>query len=103
MVCTLQSRTKGDTRLLKPRLAKFDLVSVQSIYQFADIGVNGARRRTLQRQNRDVPRGALQTSASLPETPVFARGCDVPRTPPRNSTGPPRNNTMNSIQSIGKI
>ncbi|KAJ2953716.1 hypothetical protein O0L34_g1336 [Tuta absoluta] len=68
-----------------------------------DIGASGARRRTLQRQNREASggRGALQTSASLPETPVFARGCDVPRTPPRNSTGPPRNNTMNSIQSIG--
>ncbi|XP_053600356.1 uncharacterized protein LOC128669079 isoform X2 [Plodia interpunctella] len=68
-----------------------------------DIGASGARRRTLQRQSRDAVsgRGPLQTSASLPETPVFARGCDVPRTPPRNSTGPPRNNTMNSIQSIG--
>lgn len=69
---------------------------------------SGARRRTLQRQNREfasatgVMRGTLQTSASLPETPVFARGCDLPRTPPRNSTtGPPRNNTMNSIQAIG--
>ncbi|KPJ06468.1 hypothetical protein RR48_14207 [Papilio machaon] len=69
-----------------------------------DVGASGARRRTLQRQNRDTSagcRGPLQTSASLPETPVFARGCDVPRTPPRNSTGPPRNNTINSIQTIG--
>lgn len=72
---------------------------------FSDIGATGARRRTLQRQNREASggRGPLQTSASLPETPVFARGCDVPRTPPRNSTGPPRNNTMNSIQSIGNV
>ncbi|VVD01725.1 unnamed protein product [Leptidea sinapis] len=68
-----------------------------------DTGASGARRRTLQRQNRDPSsgRGQLQTSASLPETPVFARGCDVPRTPPRNSTGPPRNNTMSSVQTIG--
>ncbi|XP_045520993.1 uncharacterized protein LOC123712094 isoform X1 [Pieris brassicae] len=68
-----------------------------------DTGASGARRRTLQRQNRDLSsgRGQLQTSASLPETPVFARGCDVPRTPPRNSTGPPRNNTMSSMQTIG--
>ncbi|CAK1550020.1 unnamed protein product [Leptosia nina] len=68
-----------------------------------DTGASGARRRTLQRQNREAStgRGQLQTSASLPETPVFARGCDVPRTPPRNSTGPPRNNTMNSMQTIG--
>lgn len=71
-----------------------------------DMGASGARRRTLQRQNREAAgvggvRGPLQTSASLPETPVFARGCDVPRTPPRNSTGPPRN-TVTSGQSIGK-
>lgn len=85
---------------------------------FVDMGVNGARRRTLQRLAASTGSGGgaggmgvgvggtrgplqLQTSASLPETPVFARGCDLPRTPPRSSALPPRTNTLNSMHSIG--
>ncbi|CAG9838650.1 unnamed protein product, partial [Diabrotica balteata] len=44
----------------------------------------------------------LQTSCSLPETPIFARGCDIPRTPHRrapdvpggNQTAPRQSNTI---------
>lgn len=66
------------------------------------MGINGVRRRTLQRQSRDtVVRGPLQTSASLPETPVFARGCDLPRSSPR-AIAPTRTTTITSMQSIGE-
>lgn len=55
----------------------------------------------------------LQTSCSLPETPIFARGCDVPRTPHRRTqempvgggsrTAPRQMNGLNSsIVGIGK-
>lgn len=78
------------------------------------MGVMSSRRRTFQRQRgRDeCPLGAaggsggggLQTSASLPETPVFGRGCDVPRTPHRRTTdtGPRQSSTMNSIQTMSE-
>lgn len=31
----------------------------------------------------------MQTSCSLPETPIFARGCDIPRTPHRKAPDVP--------------
>ncbi|CAG9862701.1 unnamed protein product [Phyllotreta striolata] len=50
----------------------------------------------------------LQTSCSLPETPIFARGCDIPRTPhrrapdvPGNQTAPRQSNTIGSLSTIG--
>ncbi|XP_069677204.1 ras-associated and pleckstrin homology domains-containing protein 1 [Periplaneta americana] len=44
------------------------------------------RRRTFQKRGAQSPREeALQTSCSLPETPIFARGCDIPRTPHRRA------------------
>ncbi|CAH1113809.1 unnamed protein product [Psylliodes chrysocephalus] len=50
----------------------------------------------------------LQTSCSLPETPIFARGCDIPRTPhrrapdvPGNQTAPRQSNTIGSLNTIG--
>ncbi|XP_072397320.1 uncharacterized protein [Diabrotica undecimpunctata] len=51
----------------------------------------------------------LQTSCSLPETPIFARGCDIPRTPHRrapdvpggNQTAPRQSNTIGSLNTIG--
>lgn len=52
----------------------------------------------------------LQTSCSLPETPIFARGCDIPRTPhrrapdvPANQTTPRQSSTMSSIYTIGNM
>lgn len=56
----------------------------------------------------------LHTSCSLPETPIFARGCDIPRTPHRRApelppsigsrTAPRTTNSMNnsSIMGIGE-
>lgn len=44
------------------------------------------RRRTFQKRSAQSPREeTLQTSCSLPETPIFARGCDIPRTPHRRA------------------
>ncbi|KAJ9583734.1 hypothetical protein L9F63_021922, partial [Diploptera punctata] len=44
------------------------------------------RRRTFQKRQAQSPREeTLQTSCSLPETPIFARGCDIPRTPHRRA------------------
>lgn len=54
----------------------------------------------------------MQTSCSLPETPIFARGCDIPRTPHRraapdvpsgNATAPRQSSTMSSINTIGNL
>ncbi|XP_023310837.1 uncharacterized protein LOC108904534 isoform X1 [Anoplophora glabripennis] len=53
----------------------------------------------------------LQTSCSLPETPIFARGCDIPRTPHRrapeipggNQTTPRQSNTIGSLNTIGNM
>ncbi|XP_017786394.1 PREDICTED: uncharacterized protein LOC108569380, partial [Nicrophorus vespilloides] len=55
----------------------------------------------------------MQTSCSLPETPIFARGCDIPRTPHRrapeipglsgNQTAPRQSSTMSSINTIGNM
>ncbi|KAJ8935086.1 hypothetical protein NQ314_013031 [Rhamnusium bicolor] len=53
----------------------------------------------------------LQTSCSLPETPIFARGCDIPRTPHRRApdipgghqTAPRQSNTIGSLNTIGNM
>ncbi|XP_067007827.2 uncharacterized protein [Anabrus simplex] len=48
------------------------------------------RRRTFQKRSAQSPREeTLQTSCSLPETPIFARGCDIPRTPHRRAPDVP--------------
>uniref|UniRef100_A0A1B6CIF9 Uncharacterized protein n=1 Tax=Clastoptera arizonana TaxID=38151 RepID=A0A1B6CIF9_9HEMI len=46
-----------------------------------------SRRRTFQKRSSHSPReeGHMQVSCSLPETPIFARGCDIPRTPHRRA------------------
>ncbi|XP_075149284.1 uncharacterized protein LOC142223302 isoform X2 [Haematobia irritans] len=59
------------------------------------------------RSSKQSPREEhrLQTSCSLPETPIFARGCDIPRTPyrrqhentPSGSRTAPRSSTSNNI------
>lgn len=44
------------------------------------------RHRTFQKRSAHSPREeTMQTSCSLPETPIFARGCDIPRTPHRRA------------------
>ncbi|XP_070500602.1 uncharacterized protein [Chironomus tepperi] len=55
----------------------------------------------------------LQTSCSLPETPIFARGCDIPRGTPHRRAAPdppgscgssrtnPRQNSLNSSSIVG--
>lgn len=55
----------------------------------------------------------LQTSCSLPETPIFARGCDIPRTPHRRAaeipptigsrTAPRTTNSLNSSSIRGGL
>lgn len=50
----------------------------------------------------------MQTSCSLPETPIFARGCDIPRTPHRRApdvpggvqTAPRQSNTVGSLNTL---
>uniref|UniRef100_A0A182NUK9 Uncharacterized protein n=1 Tax=Anopheles dirus TaxID=7168 RepID=A0A182NUK9_9DIPT len=42
----------------------------------------GYQKRTAQSPREER---SLQTSCSLPETPIFARGCDIPRTPHRRA------------------
>uniref|UniRef100_A0A336LXU0 CSON007459 protein n=1 Tax=Culicoides sonorensis TaxID=179676 RepID=A0A336LXU0_CULSO len=66
----------------------------------------GYPRRAAQSPTKDERR--LQSSCSLPETPIFGRGCDIPRTPHRRAapetpvssisrTAPrPNNNSLNS-------
>ncbi|XP_055645081.1 uncharacterized protein LOC129780626 isoform X2 [Toxorhynchites rutilus septentrionalis] len=50
-----------------------------------------SRRRIItggyQKRSAQSPRDerSIQTSCSLPETPIFARGCDIPRTPHRRA------------------
>lgn len=50
-----------------------------------------SRRRTFQKRSGQSPRedGHMQVSCSLPETPIFARGCDIPRTPHRRAPDVP--------------
>lgn len=49
----------------------------------------GTKRRTLQKRSSEshgeTHHLQMQTSCSLPETPIFARGCDIPRTPHRKA------------------
>ncbi|XP_052563873.1 uncharacterized protein LOC120414646 isoform X7 [Culex pipiens pallens] len=69
----------------------------------------GYQKRTAQ-SPREERSSSLQTSCSLPETPIFARGCDIPRTPHRRapevpphgsgSRTAPRTNT-NTTGSLG--
>lgn len=73
------------------------------------------KRRTYQKRSSHSPQEEhhLQTSCSLPETPIFARGCDIPRTPHRrapeipgmsgNQTAPRQSSTMSSINTIGNM
>ncbi|KAH8286816.1 hypothetical protein KR044_003962, partial [Drosophila immigrans] len=66
--------------------------------------INYGTKRSLKQSPHEEHR--LQTSCSLPETPIFARGCDIPRTPYRRQNDPvpasgsrtaPRSSTSNSI------
>lgn len=46
-----------------------------------------SHRRPYQKRGSQSPKDEnAQVSCSLPETPIFARGCDIPRTPLRNTT-----------------
>ncbi|XP_050087410.1 mucin-5AC isoform X2 [Anopheles aquasalis] len=67
----------------------------------------GYQKRTAQSPREER---SLQTSCSLPETPIFARGCDIPRTPHRRApevpphgsgsrTAPRTNSTTGSLGS----
>ncbi|KAJ8958911.1 hypothetical protein NQ318_019680 [Aromia moschata] len=72
-----------------------------------------AKRRPFQKRSSHSPQEEhhLQTSCSLPETPIFARGCDIPRTPHRrapdipggNQTAPRQSNTIGSLNTIGNM
>lgn len=69
-----------------------------------ETGSSSSRRRTYHRHYEATPPGrsaSLHTSASLPETPIFARGADMPRTPHRHILPPRQSTTMNSIPTIG--
>ncbi|XP_049822846.1 uncharacterized protein LOC109594264 isoform X2 [Aethina tumida] len=70
------------------------------------------KRRAYQKRSSHSPQEELhmQTSCSLPETPIFARGCDIPRTPhrrapdiPGSQTAPRQSNTMGSLNTIGNL
>ncbi|XP_039146949.1 uncharacterized protein LOC6733089 isoform X1 [Drosophila simulans] len=73
--------------------------------------INYGTKRNLKQSPREEHR--LQTSCSLPETPIFARGCDIPRTPYRRQNEPlpvvsgsrtaPRSSTSNSISMGASI
>ncbi|EDV54376.1 uncharacterized protein LOC6548880 [Drosophila erecta] len=73
--------------------------------------INYGTKRSLKQSPREEHR--LQTSCSLPETPIFARGCDIPRTPYRRQNEPlpvvsgsrtaPRSSTSNSINMGASI
>ncbi|KAG5863032.1 hypothetical protein JTB14_021498 [Gonioctena quinquepunctata] len=69
------------------------------------------KRRPYQKRASQSPHeeSHMQTSCSLPETPIFARGCDIPRTPHRrapdvpggNQTAPRQSNKIGSLNTIG--
>ncbi|XP_044727077.1 uncharacterized protein LOC123290811 isoform X2 [Chrysoperla carnea] len=78
------------------------------------------RRRTFLKRASQSPSESssstqhhMQTSCSLPETPIFARGCDIPRTPHRRApevpttlgsssrTAPRQSSTMGTLNTIG--
>ncbi|XP_051858061.1 uncharacterized protein LOC117577417 isoform X1 [Drosophila albomicans] len=72
--------------------------------------INYSTKRSLKQSPREEHR--LQTSCSLPETPIFSRGCDIPRTPYRRQNDPapasgsrtaPRSSTSNSISMGNSI
>ncbi|XP_046801227.1 uncharacterized protein LOC111674534 isoform X2 [Lucilia cuprina] len=71
--------------------------------------VSYGTKRSLKQSPREEHR--LQTSCSLPETPIFARGCDIPRTPyrrqnentPSGSRTAPRSSTSNNINMGNSI
>ncbi|KAK5646312.1 hypothetical protein RI129_004776 [Pyrocoelia pectoralis] len=72
--------------------------------------LQGTKRRTYQKRSNSREEHHLQTSCSLPETPIFARGCDIPRTPhrkapdiPSNHSGPRQSSTMSSLNTIGNV
>ena len=72
-----------------------------------------SKRKPFQKRSSHSPQEEhhLQTSCSLPETPIFARGCDIPRTPHRrapdvpggNQTAPRQSNTIGSLNTIGNV
>lgn len=72
-----------------------------------------SKRKPFQKRVMHSPQGEhyLQTSCSLPETPIFARGCDIPRTPHRKApdiptgaqTAPRQSNTMSNLNTIGNM
>lgn len=46
-----------------------------------------SHRRPFQKRGSQSPKDEnAHVSCSLPETPIFARGCDIPRTPLRSTT-----------------
>lgn len=67
------------------------------------------KRAYQKRTSQDEPH--LQTSCSLPETPIFSRGCDIPRTPHRRApdipsgvqTAPRQSSTLGSLNTIGNM
>lgn len=74
--------------------------------------LQGTKRRTYQKRASQSSRDEhhLQTSCSLPETPIFARGCDIPRTPhrkapdvPSSQSAPRQSSTMSSLNTIGNV
>ncbi|KAF5305204.1 hypothetical protein FQA39_LY09292 [Lamprigera yunnana] len=74
--------------------------------------LQGTKRRTYQKRSLPNSREEhhLQTSCSLPETPIFARGCDIPRTPhrkapeiPNSQSAPRQSSTMSSLNTIGNV
>ncbi|XP_054281950.1 uncharacterized protein LOC128999445 isoform X1 [Macrosteles quadrilineatus] len=63
-----------------------------------------SRRRTFQKRgSSQSPReeGHMQVSCSLPETPIFARGCDIPRTPHRRAPEVPPTGTRTTPRPPG--
>ncbi|XP_045469868.1 uncharacterized protein LOC123677412 isoform X3 [Harmonia axyridis] len=71
-----------------------------------------SKRRFFQKRSSQSPQEEmhLQTSCSLPETPIFARGCDIPRTPhrrapdiPSRNTAPRQSSTLGSLNTIGNL
>ncbi|XP_060516560.1 uncharacterized protein LOC132696039 isoform X2 [Cylas formicarius] len=71
-----------------------------------------SKRRHFQKRSSHSPQEErhLQTSCSLPETPIFARGCDIPRTPhrrapeiPGTQSAPRQSNTVGSLNTLGNM
>lgn len=87
--------------------------NVPSERRTAPMELQESKRKPFQKRIMHSPQGEhyLQTSCSLPETPIFARGCDIPRTPHRkapdiptgNQTAPRQSNTMGNLNTIGNM